>query len=172
MNPQWYVLRSKPNKEASLWRELTARSYECFYPQLNVRPVNPRSRKSRPYLPGYLFVHTEIEAVGTSRFQWMPFSSGFVSFDGVAATVSESLIHALRRHVDEINAAGGEQMVGVKPGDFVVIHGGPFDGYQAIFDTRLAGTERVRVFLQLLRDKQLNMELPIAQIRQARQRTR
>jgi hypothetical protein len=27
---QWYVLRSKPNKELILWRALVARGVECF----------------------------------------------------------------------------------------------------------------------------------------------
>jgi transcriptional antiterminator RfaH len=172
MDPQWYVLRSKPNKETALWRELTARGLECFYPQLRVRPVNPRSRKIRSYFPGYLFLHGDIEKVGSSTLQWMPFASGLVSFDTVPATVPDNLIQAIRRHVDAINAAGGEQFVNLKQGDVVVIQGGAFDGYEAIFDTRLAGTERVRVLLKLLRVRQMNLELPAAQIQRLRQKGR
>ncbi len=172
MGLQWFVLRSKPNKEFALWREVSARGLECFYPQLRVRPVNPRSRKIRSYFPGYLFLHTDIEQVGISAFQWIPFSSGLVSFDGLPAMVPDNLIQAIRRHVDEINAAGGEQFVGIKKGETVVIQGGPFDGYEAIFDTRLAGTERVRVLLKLLRARQMNVELPAAQIQRLRQKGR
>ena len=172
MGLQWFVLRSKPNKEMALWRELSARGLESYYPQLHVRPVNPRSRKIRSYFPGYLFLHTDIEQAGTSTFQWIPFSSGLVSFDGLPATVPDSLIQAIRRHVDEINAAGGEQLAGLKKGETVVIRGGPFDGYEAIFDTRLAGTERVRVLLKLLRVRQMNVELPATQIQRQRQKGR
>ncbi len=172
MSLQWYALRSKPNKELALWRELSARGWECFYPQLHVHPVNPRSRKIRPYFPGYLFLQTDIERVGISTIQWIPFSSGLVSFDGLPAMVPENLIHAIRRHVDQINAAGGEQFVDLKKGETVVIQGGPFDGYEAVFDTRLAGTERVRVLLKLLRARQMNVELPAAQIQRLRQNGR
>jgi len=172
MNLHWHVLRSKPNKEMTLWRELTARGFECFYPQLHVRPVNPRSRKIRSYFPGYLFLHTDIEVVGASTFHWMPFSSGFVSFGGVPAAVPDSLIQAIRRHVDEINAAGGEQVAGLQRGDLVVIEGGPFDGYEALFDARLAGTERVRVLLRFLKSRQVNVELPAAQIQRVRKKRR
>ena len=66
MSELWYALRSKPNKEEALWRELTARSYEVFYPQLHVQPVNPRSRKVLPYFPGYLFINIDLLAVGYS----------------------------------------------------------------------------------------------------------
>jgi transcription antitermination factor NusG len=167
MNIQWYVLRSKPNKEMTLWRELNLRGFECYYPQLHVRPINPRSRTVRPYFPGYLFVHTELERVGTSTFQWMPFSSGFVSFDGEPATLPDPLVEAIGRHVDAINAAGGfhEQAAGLQPGEVVVIEEGPFKGYEAIFDTRLSGNERVRVLLKLLNRRDVNVELPATQIR-------
>jgi len=172
MGLQWYVLRSKPNKELALWRELSARGWECFYPQLRVQPVNPRSRKVRAYFPGYLFLHTDIEQVGISAVQWVPFSSGFVSFDGWPAMVPDSLVQAIRRHVEEINAAGGEQFVDLKQGETVTIQGGPFDGYEAIFDTRVAGTERVRVLLKLLRVRQVKVELPDGQIQRRRPKRR
>ena len=170
MGLQWYVLRSKPNKELALWRELTARGLESFYPQLRVQPVNPRSRKIRPYFPGYLFLHMDIGQVGSSTLWWMPFSSGLVAFDGLPATVPDNLIQAIRRRVDEVNAAGGEQFVGLQPGESVVIQGGPFDGYEAIFDTCLTGNERVRVLLKLLRMRQINLELPAAQIQRKKKR--
>ena len=97
MNLQWYVLQSKPNKEMALARELDVRGFEYFYPYLRVRPVNPRSRKIRPYFPGYLFLHTDIDQVGASVFQWMPYSSGLVSFDRAPATVPPNLVEAIRR---------------------------------------------------------------------------
>ena len=168
MTVQWHVLRSKPNKEMTLWRELTARGFDCFYPQLQVRPVNPRSRKTRPYFPGYLFVQTDIEQVGASTFQWMPFSTGYIAFDGVPATVPDTLIQAIRRHVDEINAAGSDPLAGIKSGEVVVIQGGPFDGYEAIFDVHLPGTERVRVLLKLLQARHMSVELPATQIQPPR----
>ncbi|HLO27978.1 MAG TPA: transcription termination/antitermination NusG family protein [Anaerolineales bacterium] len=164
MDLQWYVLRSKPNKEMILWREVAAHSLDCYYPFLHVCPVNPRSRKLRPYFPGYLFLHIDIEKVGALTLQWMPFSSGLVTFDGIPATVPDNMIQAIHRHVDEINAAGGEPLARLRRGESVVIRGGPFDGYEAIFDTCLPGTERVRVLLKLLQMRQMNLELPGTQI--------
>lgn len=165
MDRQWYVLRSKPNKELILWRELIGRGFESFFPQLHVRPVNPRSRRIRAYFPGYLFLHLPQEQVSASTFHWMPFASGFVAFDGIAATVPVNLIEAIRRHVDEINVKGEELFSNFKRGEAVVIEGGPFAGYEAIFDTRLSGAERVRVLLKLLSVREVNLELPANQVR-------
>jgi len=170
MNLQWYVLQSKPNKEMTLWRELIARGFECFYPRLHVCPVNPHSRKIRPYFPGYLFLQTDIEQVGISTFQWLPFACGLLSFDGAPATVPHHLIQAIRRHVEEMNVAGGSnrQIADLKQGDVVIIRGGPFQGREAIFDARLPGRDRVRVLLNFLQVRQVNLKLPAAQIQRKR----
>jgi len=172
MNLKWYVLHSKPNKEMILWRELVARGIECYYPQLHVQPVNPRSRKIKPYFPGYVFIHIDIEEAGASTFQWMPFSTGFVSFHAIPATVPDNLIQSIRRQVEEINAESSNQEAGLNRGERVVIQGGPFDGYEAIFDARLPGRERVRVLLKLLQVRQMNLELPATQIQRQKQKRR
>jgi len=172
MNAKWYVLRSKPNKEMILWRELIARGLEAFFPHLRVRPADPRNRKIRPYFPGYLFLHTDIEQLGISVVQWMPYSSGLVAFDGAPAWVPENMVQAIRRHVEELNAARLIQKAGMQPGDALIIRGGPFDGYEAIFDARLPGRERVRVFLTLLQRRQVNVELPLSQVELRKKRPR
>ena len=54
----------------------------------------------------------------------------------------------------------------LKAGDTVRIHGGPFEGYEAIFDTRLDGQERVRVLLQFINSqREVPVELDVSQIR-------
>jgi transcription antitermination factor NusG len=161
---RWYVLRSKPNREEALWLETDARGHQTFYPRLIAKPVNPRARRVRPYFPGYLFVRARLAAVGQSEFTWLPHSQGLVSFGGEPAEVPETLVQAIRRKVDEINWGGGEQLSGLMPGDTVQIQGGPFDGYKAIFDARVAGDERVRVLLSLLQVRQVKLELPVGQI--------
>ncbi len=167
MPENWYALRSKPRKEEVVWRQVRTQGYEVFYPRLKVNPVNPRARKTKPYFPGYMFVRVDIEKVGLSAFQWMPHAMGLVCFGDEAAIVPDNLIHAISRRVEEISAAGGELFDGLYPGDVVVISEGPFAGYEAIFDARLPGSERVRVLLQLLSNqRQVPLELSAGQIRQ------
>lgn len=163
----WYALRSKPKKEEVVWRQAKMQGYEVFYPQLRVQPVNPRSRKWRPYFPGYMFVQADLDQIGLSVFQWMPHASGLVCFGDEPAMVPEHLIHAIKKRVEEIAAAGGELFDGLQHGDSVLINDGPFAGYEAIFDARIPGSERVRVLLQLLSSqRQVPIELSAGQIRQ------
>jgi transcription antitermination factor NusG len=166
MAEYWYALRTKPRKEDVVWKQILDREFQVFYPRLKVNPVNPRSKKIRPYFPGYMFVKLDLEKSGLNAFQWMPHTAGLVSFGGEPATVPESLIHAIQERVEEIAAAGGIVFDGLKHGDTVVIDHGPFEGYDAIFDTRLPGTERVRVLLQLLSNqRQLPVEIDASKIR-------
>jgi transcriptional antiterminator RfaH len=165
MASNWYALRSKPRKEDVVWRQLLSQGFESYYPRLKVTPVNPRSRTLQPYFPGYLFVLTNLEEVGTSYFRWMPHTLGLVSFGGEAAVVPDGLIHSIRIRVDQINAAGGEKFDGLMPGDPVWISDGPFKGYEAIFDVRIPGSQRVRVLLELLGSKrQIPVTLDAGQI--------
>jgi len=164
MSQAWYVFHSHPHKEDFLWRELLSRGIEVFYPRIRVSPVNPRAKKVRPYFPGYLFICINVNEVGLSVLQWIPHSSGLVSFGGEPAVVPESLIQAIRLRVDEIEKAGGEAFDSLRRGDSVLIQDGPFEGYEAIFDVRVPGSERVRVLLKMLNDRNLPIEMDARQI--------
>jgi transcriptional antiterminator RfaH len=160
MEKRWYALRSKPRKEPIVWRKVLSMGIECFYPRIRIHPINPRSRKVKPYFPGYLFVRVDLEDRGISTFRWMPHTLGLVTFGGEAAYIPDSLIQALKRQIAIINKNGGDIFDGLKRGDKVEIIDGPFSGYDAIFDHRLSGTERVRVLLKYLNsDRSLPLEL-------------
>ncbi len=138
---------------------------EIFNPRIRVQTVNPRARKIKPYFPGYLFVHLDLEEAGTFSAQYIPGTVGLVTFGGEAADVPDGLIHAIRNRVEEINAAGGELFDALIMGQTVVVHSGLFAGYEAIFNARLPGSERVRVLLKLLKNRQIPADLPAGQIR-------
>lgn len=161
----WYVVRTKPRKEDFLADQMLIRKIEIFNPRIRVQTVNPRARKVKQYFPGYVFVHMDLEQTGISSMQFIPGASGLVTFGGEAAGVPDGLIHAIQRRVDEINEAGGELFEVLQTGETVVIHSGPFAGYEAIFDARLPGSERVRVLLKLLKNRQMPVELLVGQVR-------
>ncbi len=150
MSAQWYALRVKPHKETFVCRQLQSAEAEFYYPALRVKPVNPRSKKIRPFFPGYLFVRLDLARDGTAPFQWLPGVQGLVSFGGVPAPVADSFIAELRKRLSAIEAAGGLAQYDVQPGDTVRIVAGPLAGYEAVFDAHLSGAERVRVLLAFL----------------------
>ncbi len=168
MGKYWYALHSHPHKEELLWKQVEANQIEVFYPRIRVSPVNPRSRKIRPYFPGYLFVRADLEEVGMSIFNWMPYATGLVSFGGEPSVVSDVLVHTIKQRIMQIEQSGGELFDGLQQGDPVVIEDGPFAGYEGIFDLRLPGNERVRVLLKMLSERNVPLELRAGQVRKKR----
>lgn len=160
----WYVIRSKPNREEFLAGQLESRGIEVFYPQLRVKPVNPRSRKIKPYFPGYLFIRIDFEKNQSLSFNHIPGAANLVFIGNEPAFVPDNIISAIRLRVEEINDAGGEVMKSLKPGDWVKIHEGPFEGYEGILDSKISGNKRVRVLLKMLQKRQLPVDMPVAYV--------
>jgi transcription elongation factor/antiterminator RfaH len=163
----WYVIRSKPRRERFVYEQLSGQGLEVFYPSVRVHPVNPRSSKERAYFPSYLFAHLDLAAVGVNKLRWLPAAVGLLEFGGEPAIVPDVLITQLKLRVAAIQSVGGVIFDGLMPGDVVKITSGPFSGYEAIFDLRLKGSERVRVLLEMLR-RQVTVEIDVGSIRKAR----
>ena len=158
-NRKWYTIRSKPNKEFALERELIARNFNVMFPQLYVNPVNPRSRKVVPYFPGYMFIHVDLAKTGIRPLNRIPQSIGLVMFDDYVPIVSDQIIVQLENKMRAIAEAGGIVFENLHPGDPVEIVSGVFTGYQGIFEERLSGADRVRILLKMLADRYIPMEI-------------
>jgi transcriptional antiterminator RfaH len=160
----WYALHCKPHKEQVVFEQLLVRSIEAFYPCILSRNNSRRKTKKKAYFPGYIFVHADLEQLGTSSLQWLPGVINIVAFGGIPARVPKSLINTLRSKIERINNADKDIVERIKPGDKVEISGGLFDGHKAIFDSRLPGGERARVLLALLNHQMIQIQLPTAQL--------
>jgi len=158
MSP-WYILQSKPNKEEFVLQQLNIRNIAAYYPYIKVEPVNPRSRKIKPYFPGYLFINADLDLIGTSGLKWIPGTLGLVAFGNELASMQEDVIQPIRQHVDRLNEDRSKYCKKFTPGDRVMIQSGPFAGYQAIFDSYMPGHERVQVLLKMLEDRQIKLDL-------------
>jgi transcriptional antiterminator RfaH len=69
------------------------------------------------------------------------------------------LITAIQRRVDELNASTTKVVADLHPGDPVILQAGPFTGYEAIFDGRISGQDRVRVLLNFLQKRSVPLEV-------------
>ena len=168
MTDQWYVLRSKPNKEGFLARQLELHGVEVYLPYLRVKPVNPRARTLKPYFPGYLFVHLEINSSQLAVMDRLPGCVNLVNFGGEIPFVPDPIMAAIKQKVDQARLSGPGVKPCFSPGDAVRITGGLLEGYEGILDTSLPGSERVRVLLKLLQNKNVRVDLPSGQIEKTR----
>ncbi len=168
MNPAWYVLRSKPNKEDALFQLVLSRGYEVYYPRLRVEPINPRSRSVRPFFPGYMFIHVDLEQDGISAFKWLPYSYGLVTFGTETGRVPNSIILGLKKGIDGINTRGIDPLKEWKQGDALLIREGVFEGFEAIFDTRIGGQKRARILLKFLSGQWVKTEIDVRSLENRR----
>lgn len=158
MGAKWYVLRIKPHKERAVHRQLLARDIRVYFPSIKVEPVNPRASRIRPYFPGYMFVHIDLEAKGDNVLRWTPGTNGLVRFGGEPARVPENLIQELKKRLANLKKVK-EQKNKLENGDRVRIVKGPFEGYEAIFDMHLSGKDRVQVLLAYLNSQPQRVKL-------------
>jgi transcriptional antiterminator RfaH len=161
----WYVMHSKPRKEAFLYEQLLLQDMEAYLPSVRTEPVNPRAQKMQPFFPGYLFIHVDLQKTSISDLRWMPGAIGLISYGGEPASITDGLIKLIREQVDQVNAMNAGYIDRFKSGDLVLIKDGPFADYKAIFDCRLSGSERVRVLLELIQGQKMRLELSARQLR-------
>jgi len=165
MSFDWYVLRVKPHKERSVCTQIELSKLEVYFPVLKVKPVNPRAARERPYFPGYMFVKLDLAEMGTNALRWLPGTLGLVSFGGMPAKVPPNLIQEIKTRLVTIEAHGGLALEKLQQGDRVRITGGVFAGYEAIFDTRLPGKQRVQVLLSFLSSAPQPLKLDASDIK-------
>ncbi len=168
MSQSWYALRVKPHKERAVAEYLKLREATYYAPFIRVKPINPRAAKQRPYFPGYLFVHADLETLGQQAFSWIPGTRGLVTFGEEPAIVPEPLIHELQQRLTQLNAQGGIEQVKFQKGEHVQVVSGPFAGYEAIFDMQLSGKERAQVLMRFLSDHPQPVKLNLADIQKVK----
>ena len=150
MSSHWYTLHVKPHKEPAVYYLLNLRGIEVYYPVLKVNPVNPRSRKERPFFPGYMFVKVDLDVTGAETLRWTEGTYGVVQFADEPTIVPEKLIEDVKEHLIKYSAELAIQKPEFEKGDKVRIVNGLFEGYDAIFDMQLSGNDRVQVLLAYL----------------------
>jgi transcription antitermination factor NusG len=158
MKHLWYALHVKPHKESTVYDLLQAKGIDAFYPRLKVKPVNPRSRKERPFFPGYLFVNLDLDEAGASILHWTEGTYGLIEFGGEPATVPENMIEELKRRLDHLQSHD-DQLNNFSKGDKVRVVEGAFEGYEGVFDLNLPDKDRVQVLMTYLRDQPKKLQI-------------
>ena len=152
---KWYLLHSKPHKEAFVLRQLRMYNIDAYYPCVKVQPANPRSRKIRPCFPGYLFVNADLDVVGTSLLKRIPGVVGLVDFGSELASVPDDMVQAIRIYLEELDNTKDGTQGELMPVNSVMISSGQFRGFRAIFEGVMTEQERVQVMLKSLQDRAL-----------------
>lgn len=155
----WYALRSKPNFEHIVFSQLVDRSIETYFPRLEVNPVNPRSKKEKPFFPGYLFVKGELGDLYAKRIGLLRGVIGLVNFDGIPASLSDGLVEVVKKQVERERSKISCDPEQLHPGDRVWIDDPILSGIEARFEQCINGEERVAVLLSLLKGRTVRVHI-------------
>lgn len=146
----WYLLSSKPHKDALAEEQLLNQGYEIY------RPLAQRLRKRRGKMvklteslfPRYMFIQLD-----TLEDNWAPIRSThgvsqIIRFGNEPAPVPAELIVALKQNEQSM----GEKAVDLDKfhaGDQVILTDGPFKGLSGAF-LSYDGEERAMVLLEIM----------------------
>lgn len=143
----WYLVRSKPHQESVAVMRLNQLGIETFCPYRKKvkRGKDTYKTDGSPLFPGYLFSKFN----GDTQHRLVTYAQGVgkvVTFGEHPAIVDKEIVESITARMQ--NGLVVLETQSFKSGDRVLIHEGPFEGFQAIFEKELAGTERVALLFQ------------------------
>ena len=154
----WYVVQTKPKKEAEAYRNLCGLGHECLFPtMLDYRIWHGRSIKiTQPFFPGYLFVKL-ISAQHYYTVKWTKGVARFVGWGDKPAPIDDEVVELIRDRMDEQGRVG---MVNeLHSGEEVRIKAGPLKDFIGVFDRTVSPQGRARILLQLV-GSQVSVNVP------------
>jgi transcriptional antiterminator RfaH len=148
---KWYVVFTKPKREASAEENLRRQAFECFLPRIQQprRRQNKRVVVAEPMFPRYLFVHVDVVQQNVAPIRSTFGVSGLVRFGNELAVVPDPIIETLLIRADRENGVVSLKPPRFQAGDEVLLLEGSMAGIRGIFQAT-TGQERVVILLNLL----------------------
>ena len=159
----WYLVRTKSNKERWVRDQLAATLPEVFLPLLESR----ERRWGRlawtitPLFPCYLFARLNPRR-HYFDVRYLPGVQGLVGAGAEPLVVPQGVIEEIRRR--GVNGVVKIEDRALGGGDRVRVVEGPFRGFEAIFDRYLSGAERVAILLNTIEATGVRVVLPASAV--------
>jgi transcriptional antiterminator RfaH len=149
----WYVLHTKTGHERYVAVQLHQHQMDVFLPIVRICPANARAAREQPFFPGYLFARSIRQADNLDVLRWTPGVRTLVEFDGQVARVSDSFVAELRRRLRRVRPVADMVFDADDARGRSSIPGGPFAGFEGIFDGRLYGARRAQLLLSCIQNE-------------------
>lgn len=162
----WYVIQTKPKKEAETSQRLEDLGLECLLPKaLDYRTVNSLPvQTEKPLFPNYLFVKL-ILARHYYQVKWTKGIARFVEWEDRPAPIAEEAVETIRSRMDERDRV--KIGLDVRAGEEVRIKSGPLRDFVGIFERKLSERDRIRVLLQVV-GSQVSVNVPESLVERVR----
>jgi transcriptional antiterminator RfaH len=147
----WWAIQTKPRQEARADANLQTSGVHTFLPL--VRHVSPgRSKRGwivtvEPLFPRYLFARCDVPGMA-HRIRFARGVSKILGIGDCPTPVDDSIIAVIQRRVGEDGCV--RLAPALKPGDRIRIVAGPLRDFVGVFESSIAGADRVRLLLAAL----------------------
>jgi transcriptional antiterminator RfaH len=160
---RWYLIMSKPNKDAYAEEQLVNQNYTVYRPLISKKKkVCGKIKEVKESLfPRYLFVSLKKGIDDWSSIRSTRGVLSIVRFGIDPAVVPDNLIQSLKQN-ETINAERAINLDRFKQGEAVIIEKDPFAGLEAIFQN-YKSEERVIVLLNILNNV-VKVDLPSTEV--------
>ncbi len=147
---KWYALHTRSHYEKIVYDGLVGKSVEAFLPQIQVisRRGKLRRKISVPMLPGYVFVHTQLEAEEYHRILRTIGVVRMISFKGRPLPAHDQEIASLQ--ILDGTDRTVQNRAFMKKGDRIMIMDGPLKGLVGFYVRRKGQSDKVVVSVELL----------------------
>jgi len=147
----WYAIQHKPAQGDRALENLQNQEARCFYPKVTVQRIRAGKRTTRlePLFPGYLFIDIDPSDPLWGKLRSTRGVLRVVGFGGRPVPVPDEVIEYI---YDGLTAV--EEQGGLKKGEKVQIHEGPFRGVEGIFQA-YDGEERAIVLISFMQKQQV-----------------
>lgn len=157
--PGWYVVYTKPRKEAFVECQMQRKGITVFFPQLLIPVTSARQTQHHivPLFPNYLFVRIQ-ESREYDCARWTPGVRYIVSFHGTPAPIDDAAIEFLQQHTSSEGYLTAQSTL--TAGQETRIKNGPLAGLAGIIQNPPNARGRVTVLLSLMgREVSVNLSV-------------
>ena len=147
----WYVVHTKPRKEALAEVNLQRQDFETYLPWFKrvARHRGGWKEIVEPLFPRYLFLRLDPTQQTVAPIRSTLGVTTLVTFGQRLMPVPETVVDTLRSSEDAQTGLHAAPKHELKAGETVAITAGPFEGLQGIFENN-SGEERVAILLDVL----------------------
>jgi transcriptional antiterminator RfaH len=147
----WYLVQTHPRQEGRAEGNLKSLGIETLAPMFKERRhkfyTGEVTHHAKPLFPSYIFAKFRVNDL----YHKVRYTRGIrqlVSFGDYPAVIDEEIITTIQSRIKEDGFARMDTDEGLKPGDGVLIKGGPLRNFAGVFEYEMKDADRVRILLQ------------------------
>ena len=149
INPQWYVIQTKPGNEHRVETNLSNQGIEVFLPMLESFQYSSGKmiQRIKSLFPSYVFATLDIN-LHYCKVKWTRGVHKILGNGSGPLPVSEKVVRTIKDRMGENHYVKLDE--GLEEGTLVQFTSGPFKDLLGVFDRRMSEGKRVRVLLSLI----------------------